>query len=186
MNEAVNPYAAPRAAVGDVYDQNAVAEPTKLFSGQGRIGRARFLAYSVYAYLVFGLIFGVLAAFIPLFGRGNAAFAVPVLMFLLMIPYLWFYIVTAVKRSHDMDWSGWWVLAMLIPLVALVWIFAAGSHGANRFGPPPPPNPLSVKIGAWLIVVFMALGILGMVAAVSLPAYQDYVQKSKAAQVEKP
>lgn len=48
----------------------------------------------------------------------------------------------AVRRLHDIDKSGWWLLLGLIPLVgALILIFAylikPSQQGDNRFGPQP-------------------------------------------------
>ena len=67
--------------------------------------------------------------------------------------------------------------------LALIWIFKSGTKGRNRFGAPPPPNGMGVLIGAWLLPVITVLGIL---AAVALPAYQGYTTRAKAAQVERP
>jgi uncharacterized membrane protein YhaH (DUF805 family) len=47
----------------------------------------------------------------------------------------------AVRRLHDIDRSGWWILIGLIPLVGIiiliVWFCQRGTVGANRFGPDP-------------------------------------------------
>ncbi|MBF9131979.1 DUF805 domain-containing protein [Plantactinospora sp. S1510] len=47
----------------------------------------------------------------------------------------------AVRRLHDTDRSGWWVLIGLIPLVGaivlLVFFVQDGTPGPNRFGPSP-------------------------------------------------
>jgi uncharacterized membrane protein YhaH (DUF805 family) len=46
-----------------------------------------------------------------------------------------------VRRIHDTDFSGWWLLLMLIPLIGIVvlivWWCLEGSKGYNRFGPDP-------------------------------------------------
>ena len=46
-----------------------------------------------------------------------------------------------VRRFHDIDKSGWWMLVMFIPLVGLifflVWMIPKGTTGANRFGEDP-------------------------------------------------
>lgn len=52
----------------------------------------------------------------------------------LLVPY-WAVIV---RRLHDTDHSGWWLLlAVLVPL--LIWIFGLidGTPGPNRYGPDP-------------------------------------------------
>jgi len=49
-----NPYAAPRSTVADVYEGGSDAvQPVKLWSAKGRIGRARFLAYTLFSYIIF-------------------------------------------------------------------------------------------------------------------------------------
>ena len=45
-----------------------------------------------------------------------------------------------VRRLHDTDRSGWWILLGLIPiignLILLWWYIQAGTEGDNEFGPP--------------------------------------------------
>lgn len=45
-----------------------------------------------------------------------------------------------VRRLHDLDWNGWFLLLSFIPIVnfvfALVVLFKKGSDGANSYGPP--------------------------------------------------
>lgn len=54
-------------------------------------------------------------------------------------------IAVSVRRLHDLDKSGWWILIGLIPLVgwiiAIVWYCADGTRGPNRFGPDPKADP---------------------------------------------
>jgi uncharacterized membrane protein YhaH (DUF805 family) len=53
-----------------------------------------------------------------------------------------------VRRLHDTDRSGWWILLNLIPIVGalIVLIFTCldGTPGDNRFG----PNPKAIAAGA--------------------------------------
>ena len=46
-----------------------------------------------------------------------------------------------VRRLHDLDKSGWWLLLALIPilgaLILLVLFVSKGTTGPNRFGPDP-------------------------------------------------
>jgi uncharacterized membrane protein YhaH (DUF805 family) len=56
-----------------------------------------------------------------------------------------------IRRLHDLDKSGWWVLLIFIPLIGviilLVWACKKGTEGDNRFGANPlvgsPPLDLS-------------------------------------------
>ncbi len=47
----------------------------------------------------------------------------------------------AIRRLHDLDRSGWWVLLALIPLIGaiilIIWYCSRGTAGPNRFGPDP-------------------------------------------------
>jgi uncharacterized membrane protein YhaH (DUF805 family) len=84
-------------------------------------------------------------------------------------------VLTAIQRSHDMDWSGWTVLLMIIPFVGLIWIFKRGSEDTNTYGAPPPPNTLAVKILGFL---FPILFVVGFLAAIAIPAYVEYTRRA--------
>lgn len=47
----------------------------------------------------------------------------------------------SVRRLHDIDRSGWWLLISLIPLVGLIVLLVfnctAGTAGPNKYGPDP-------------------------------------------------
>ena len=47
----------------------------------------------------------------------------------------------SIRRLHDLDRSGWWILLSFFPLVGgiilLVWYCMRGTIGPNRFGPDP-------------------------------------------------
>jgi len=63
----------------------------------------------------------------------------------LLIAYLVIFLATiipatavTVRRLHDTDRSGWWILLSLVPLgfiVLIVWFASRGTQGTNRFGP---------------------------------------------------
>jgi len=50
-------------------------------------------------------------------------------------------IAVSVRRLHDRDKSGWWVLLIFIPLIGaiilIVWFCLRGTVGKNRFGDDP-------------------------------------------------
>jgi len=175
MAEAVNPYAAPKAVVDDVFDNEAGVQPVKLFSAKGRVGRLRYLAYNLGGYLLMVAAAFVLGFIAAALGFAKAAGVMGVLA---VIPYFIFIVLLTIQRSHDMGWTGWTAILAMIPLVGLVWLFNPGTKGGNRFGAPPPPNTTLVKIGGLALPVIAVIGIL---AAIALPAYQGYVQKAKAA-----
>ena len=55
---------------------------------------------------------------------------------------LWPVVAVSVKRWHDRDKRGWWVLVNVIPVVGWLWALLEngllpGDRGANRYGEPP-------------------------------------------------
>lgn len=64
------------------------------------------------------------------------------LIFVLLIPVTWISLALQVKRWHDRDKGGAWVLINCIPLVGGIWSFVEcgclrGTMGPNQFGPDP-------------------------------------------------
>ena len=68
---------------------------------------------------------------------GSAVIAAMILGLIFLIPS----IAVAVRRFHDQDKSGWFVLLGLIPylgwLILIVFMCLDGTRGPNRFGPDP-------------------------------------------------
>lgn len=173
---AVNPFHPPRAEVSDVHPATTEFGTLKFWSAKGRIGRLRYLGWTMGASVLMAVVVAVLTAILTAaVGPAGAAVA----MVVCYVPLLVFIVFALIQRTHDMGWSGWMCLLAFIPLVGLIWIFKAGTPGANNYGPPPPPNSTGVKVCAWL---FLIVFVVGMLAAVSLPAYQDYTKRAKAAQ----
>ena len=168
---AANPYTPPRANVADITTDEV--QEIRMWSASGRIGRLRYLAYTFGAMLVVGFIAAIAQAIL---GAGIGV----VVGALCYIPLFIFVTLIMIQRSHDMGWSGWTVLlGIIIPFVGLIWMFKSGTKGENNWGAPPPPNTLGVKI---LGLAMPVIAIIGIVAAVALPAYQQYVQRSQAVQ----
>ena len=56
-----------------------------------------------------------------------------------------------------------------------------GTRGANNYGKPPPPNTTGAVVLACIVPVIM---IVGIVAAIAIPAYQDYAQRVAGSEVQ--
>ncbi|PKM25458.1 MAG: DUF805 domain-containing protein [Gammaproteobacteria bacterium HGW-Gammaproteobacteria-13] len=167
VSAATTPYATPKAAVAETLPEFG---ELKAFTTDGRIGRLRYLAWSMVLML----------ACLPLFGIAGGFFAASeilggLLMVVVGIAVAVVGIMFGVQRLHDIGWSGWLLLVTLVPIVggvfSLLMFIIPGSTAANRFGPPPPPNSRAVKI---LALLWVAIIVLGIVAAIAIPAYMGY------------
>ena len=175
-----NPYSAPRAVLSEPVSSD-VYEPS-MFSVRGRIGRWRYLAYSFTSMFLLSLALGIPAAIlIPIISRmANSKVGIGIMIVLMYIPFIAATFIMAKRRLHDLNRSGWWSLLLIIPLLnllfALYLMFGPGTAGSNQYGPKPAPNAV------WLIIVGLLLPIffVGTLAAIALPAYQDYVLRAKA------
>jgi uncharacterized membrane protein YhaH (DUF805 family) len=151
-----NPYASPQSQ--DLVKQEY--GEVKVFSTKGRMGRVRYIVNSVGLNLLIGIISGVLGDVAVYLGYG-LQIAVNLML--------------TIQRCHDFDSSGWWSLFGLIPLVNLFFWFKAGTVGPNRFGNQTPPNgTLSIIIA----IFFPVLIVVGIVAAIAIPAYQQYAKRA--------
>lgn len=155
------------------------AADIRFFELNSRIGRLRYLAYSTGLLLMMAVGFMLCAAIYNLSSALSLA-----LLGVVYIGALVLSIGFAVRRLHDLDKSGWWWLLMLIPLanlgLAIYLLFFAGTIGENRFGEPPPPNSGWVIAGAIGYIALIPMA--GILAAIAIPAYQDFVARSQTAE----
>lgn len=98
----------------------------------GRAGRAEYWWYVLVAAVV-GIVLSLLAQASTLFVIVYVIWGLATL-----IPGL----AVAVRRLHDTDKSGWWVLIALIPIVGaiilIVFLATQGSYSSNQYGNPVP------------------------------------------------
>lgn len=160
-----NPYSAPNAHVSDMQNDDGFGD-LKIFTSKGRIGRIRYLMYTMGVGLVGALLAGLMMI-IPVIG--------PFLVIAMYVAILVVSVFLTIQRSHDFNTTGWMSLVLLIPLVSLIFYFIPGTKGSNNYGLQPPPNSKAIKITAFVLLAIVVLGIL---AAIALPAYQDYVMRA--------
>jgi len=150
-------------------------------------GRARrkeywyFTLFNFLAFFVLTIIDGVIGSFnseagIGLLG-GIYAFAV-------LTPYLG----VSIRRLHDTDRSGWWLLIELIPiiggLVLLIFMVLDSQPSDNQFGlNPNPGNKGNSNLVVIVVSVIVFVVVIGMLAAIAIPAYQNYVERAKQAEI---
>jgi uncharacterized membrane protein YhaH (DUF805 family) len=165
-----NPYRAPAAAVADAAEQY---QPVNVYSASGRIGRARYIAYTLGLSILFGVFVAAMAGALGAIGLAAVARIAAMVLYAGLL--IWMFMLT-IQRAHDFNTSGWLSILVLIPLVNLLFWIIPGSDGENRFGGKTPPNSVLVLIAAWLVPVLFIGGIL---AAVAIPAYQDYAKRAQ-------
>ncbi|HEY0064621.1 MAG TPA: DUF805 domain-containing protein [Telluria sp.] len=177
-----NPYNAPAADMSNMTDGASTYEP-QVISLSGRIGRLRYLSYTFLAGLAalfaMAIVGGVASAISPKLG-----IAIIVLMYIPMVVIQFGY---TRRRFNDMNRSGWFALLLFIPVVgffvALWLMFGPGDESSNDFGLPPNKNSTGVIIGALVFPVFI-VAMIGIMAAVAIPAYQQYLTRAQAAQMQ--
>ena len=108
---------------------------TLFFTFEGRINRLSFWVGTILLVIVNVV---VLSLFDAVLGD-DVSFVVSIVV---AIALLYPSLAVHVKRWHDRDKSGWWVLVGFIPIVGLIWVIIAcgirtGTPGDNRFGPKP-------------------------------------------------
>ena len=119
-----------------------------LFSFQGRVRRLHLWAFFLVMSVVYGALFWpfgplpVSPGEPPNLGWSFSWVSHNPLIGLFALAAIWMKLAVLVKRWHDRDKSGWWVLITLVPLIGWLWQliecgFLDGTPGPNRYGPSP-------------------------------------------------
>lgn len=174
MTAPVNPYQSPGARVADVKEDRY--SEVRILSTNGRLGRLRYIAYSLGLSILVSLAFELALLFVAPSPESVAAAALSGLSYAFILALT---IVLTIQRAHDFNTTGWLSILALIPLVNLIFWFIPGTNGENRFGHPTPPNSVMVIIAASIVPIVTVVGIL---AAIAIPAYQQYSQRAGSSQ----
>ena len=108
---------------------------------QGRSCRKEYWMFVLFQLLVM-LVIGILTALVSaIFGQQFAGWTFAILAGLFFLGILIPGIAVQVRRFHDQDKSGWFVLLSLIPylggIIVFVFMCLRGTQGSNRFGADP-------------------------------------------------
>jgi uncharacterized membrane protein YhaH (DUF805 family) len=135
----------------------------------------RYIGYTVGLAMLIAAAMGALLAALAAAAGEGAVLPVMVIGYGLIILVQ---ILLTIQRAHDFNTTGWLAILAFVPLVNLLFWVIPGTDGENRFGHKPPPN----GVGAILLAFVLPLVfVIGIVAAVAIPAYQDYVERARAA-----
>jgi uncharacterized membrane protein YhaH (DUF805 family) len=171
--EPSSPYAPPHAAVGATLPEFA---ELKVFTIQGRIGRLRYLAWSLVLFVAF-VIVAALCAFL----LTNSLVAGGLIITVAVVAFAIVSIQIGAQRLHDAGWSGWLLLINLVPfmggLFPLLLMIIPGNAGVNQYGAPQPPNSKAVKILASMWLVVIVASSVGLYVG-GVDVFEDEVQSS--------
>ncbi|MBJ2205628.1 DUF805 domain-containing protein [Pseudomonas carnis] len=174
-----SPYAPPRAAVGDDLPEFATL---KVFTIHGRIGRLRYLAWTLALTVAMLVAAGIISTVGFAVATASPTIAVIIgslLGFALFVALVVVSVQIGVQRLHDLGWSGWLYLLNLVPLVnsvfPLLLLVLPGNTGANQYGAPPPRNSTAVKILASLWLAFIPLMLI-IVVTLGMNGYLDQLE----------
>ncbi|MBV8840515.1 MAG: DUF805 domain-containing protein [Alphaproteobacteria bacterium] len=99
----------------------------------GRAPRSEF-----WYWVLFVVILTIVAGIID-----NAIIGMPIVGTIVSLGLLLPGIAVSVRRLHDIDRTGWWILISLVPLVGaillLIWYCSKGTPGPNTYGSDPLP-----------------------------------------------
>jgi uncharacterized membrane protein YhaH (DUF805 family) len=120
-----------------------------LFSFQGRLNRAKWWLINIGVTVVEMIVFAVLFGGTAMMADPDQAMAAmtginAVIVAIIFVIVLWIGISIGIRRFHDRNKSGWWVLIALVPVIGGLWYliecgFLRGTTGPNNYG----PNPLA-------------------------------------------
>jgi uncharacterized membrane protein YhaH (DUF805 family) len=99
------------------------------FSGRSR--RMEFFMFFI-LYIVGIIVASILDGLLGMSGMIGGAYGPLSMLFLLgiIVPM----IACQIRRMHDQDRSGWWII---VPIAGFIFLFLEGTKGDNRFGPDP-------------------------------------------------
>lgn len=171
-----NPYQTPEGQLTD--DDQAYGE-IKFFSPSSRINRLRYWAHGMLFAFIFYAVIAVGLVFMQVVSQvlGWVVIAAG------YIALIAFSFIVMIQRLHDLNKSGWMSLLALVPLaniyLIVLLIFFKGTPGRNDYGLQTPPN----KTWHWIVALTLPIiFFIGMMAAIAIPAYQDFQARAKAAQ----
>ena len=120
------------------------------FSFNGRLNRKPYICRSIAATFVSialaFLLFFIFAGFPPSrqYKYPEYVWLHVALFILIFVLTIWIGFSLGVRRCHDVEKSGWWLLLGLIPYINVAWglylIFKRGTIGQNKYGDDPIRN----------------------------------------------
>ena len=119
-------------------------------SFSGRISRRTYWLKGVLPMVIISVVLNIFVSLLAALGGrdggGLLGGLAGLISLVVGIALIWPILAISIKRWHDRDKSGWWVLIGLVPLIGGLWQliecgFLAGTPGPNKYGPAPDTMP---------------------------------------------
>lgn len=112
------------------------------FSFQGRATRSDYWLRWILPVIAISIVLSIVDVVV---GTVNSSMGYGVLSGLFSLITIWPSFAVSIKRLHDRNQSGWFLLLWLIPIIGWLYLFVVigflrGTVGDNRFGPDPLGN----------------------------------------------
>jgi uncharacterized membrane protein YhaH (DUF805 family) len=118
-----------------------------LFGFQGRTNRAKFWLVALALFVIEAIVLAVIGGQAVMSDDPQQAVAslgpvAGIVLVILGLATTWITIAVGIKRFHDRDKSGVWVLIIFVPVIGGLWYliecgFLKGTPGPNNYGPDP-------------------------------------------------
>lgn len=125
----------------------------------GRLGRVRYIAYSLGTVVVLAILMGVttyVALSLPVAGGKLLLSMAAVLSYYLLLPLVM--VLLTIRRAHDFNYRGRLAFLLLVPIINLLFWVIPGTRGGNTYGEAPAPNTLSAMLVALILPVLLLGG----------------------------
>lgn len=114
----------------------------KFLKYEGRLNRKPYILRGLMVLAASFIVSFILAFILILLGISEET--VNIIVMLCSLPFSAVSVMLGIRRLHDTNHSGWWLLAGIIPVIGWIYVFyllyiKKGTEGINRFG----VNPLS-------------------------------------------
>ena len=113
----------------------------EIFTTEGRLNRLPYLKYMAILFVA-SCIVNVLVPFVAALLTGDAeGFLAMTLTFFVSLPLSIGSFMVGIRRLHDLNRTGWFMLLVFIPIVNLLFaiylLFFKGTEGYNNYGADP-------------------------------------------------
>lgn len=95
----------------------------------GRAHRTEYWMFFLFN-IIFSFILGFIVVFFGAITNTDQSILYNIYNLAILVPS----IAVSIRRMHDIDRSGWWIL---VPIAGFIFLFIKGTEGENRFGSAP-------------------------------------------------